>query len=914
MVLKRWMMGWAALLLTAAVAGMAPAMAKPAAEIDIPFTQFTLANGLRVVVHEDRKAPIVAVSVWYHVGSKDEPEGKTGFAHLFEHLMFNGSENYDGEYFAPLEEVGATSLNGTTWFDRTNYFQNVPTPALERVLWLESDRMGHLLGAVTQEKLDNQRGVVQNEKRQGDNQPYGLVEYHMLEGLFPPGHPYRHSTIGSMEDLNAATLDDVHDWFKRYYGPNNAVLVLAGDIDAETARPLVEKYFGDIPPGPPLARMTQWVPIRPANTTEAMTDRVPNARVYRSWTVPPRNHREAYLLHLAAKVLADGKTAPFYHDLVYDKRLATAVSVSVEPHQLASMFQIEIDVAPGVAPEDVIARLDALLADFLEQGPSADELARAAIGIEAGVVRGLEQVGGFGGKAVTLAEGALYADDPAFFKTALGWIREAKRRDVRDAARQWLRHGYHQITVRPHGDLAAAGAGADRSQIPAVTATPDLVFPAIERAQLSNGIPVVLARRDAVPVVEVAVQFNAGFAADHGGKLGTASLALAMLDEGTTSRNLQEISVEQQRLGAEIGAGSTLDTSQVMLSALKRNLKPSLALFADIVRNPAFEVSEQQRLQDLRLAQIAQEMARPVSLALRELPPLIYGEGHAYAMPFTGSGTPESVQAITHRDLVDFQARWLRPDNAEIFVVGDTSLDEIMPLLEANFGDWQAPAVPLGHKPMRDAALASQPRLVLIDRPGSPQSLILAAHLAPPTAADNNIAIEAMNDILGGQFTARVNMNLREDKGWAYGAFTYLQPARGQRPFLVYAPVETERTADSIAELIRELEAYKGDRPATEAELRRVIDNAVRGLPGRFETAGAVLQAFLTNARYDRPMDYYAGLTEAYRALDLDAVRAAADQVVQPNALTWLVIGDRAKIEQPLRDLGIAEVEIRSLD
>ena len=867
---------------------MAPAVAQPAADIDIPYTQFTLANGLRVVVHEDRKAPIVAVSVWYHVGSKDEPEGKTGFAHLFEHLMFNGSENYDGEYFAPLEEVGATSLNGTTWFDRTNYFQNVPTPALERVLWLESDRMGHLLGAVTQQKLDNQRGVVQNEKRQGDNQPYGLVEYHMLEGLFPPGHPYRHSTIGSMEDLNAATLDDVHDWFKRYYGPNNAVLVLAGDIDAATARPLVEKYFGDIPPGPPLARMTQWV--------------------------PPRNSRQTYLLYLAAQVLADGKTAPFYDDLVYDKRLATAVSVSVEPHQLASMFQIEVDVAPGVEPEKVIARVDALLAEFLEQGPSADELARAAIGIEAGLVRGLEQVGGFRGKAVTLAEGALYADDPAFFKTALGWIREAKRRDVRDAARQWLRHGYHQITVRPHGDLAAAGAGADRSQLPVVTATPDLKFPAIERDQLSNGMPVVLARRDAVPVVEVAVQFNAGFAADHGGKLGTASLALAMLDEGTTSRNVQEISVEQQSLGAEIGAGSTLDTSQVTLSALQRNLKPSLALFADIVRNPAFEVSEQQRLQDLRLAQIAQEMARPVSLALRELPPLIYGAGHAYAMPFTGSGTPDSVKAITHQDLVDFQARWLRPDNAEIFVVGDTSLDEIMPLLEASFGDWQAPAKPLGQKPMRDATMASQPRLVLIDRPDSSQSLILAAHLAPPTAADNNIAIEAMNDILGGQFTARVNMNLREDKGWAYGAFTYLQPARGQRPFLVYAPVETERTADSIAELIRELEAYKDDKPATEAELRRVVDNAVRGLPGRFETAGAVLQAFLTNARYDRPMDYYAGLTEAYRALDLDAVRAAADQVVQPNALTWLVIGDRAKIEQSLRDLGIAEVEIRSLD
>ncbi|MCA8894057.1 MAG: insulinase family protein, partial [Amphiplicatus sp.] len=376
--------------------------------------QFTLENGLRVVVHEDRKAPLVAVSVWYHVGSKDEPEGKTGFAHLFEHLMFNGSENYDGEWFLPFDEVGATDVNGNTWFDRTAYFETVPTTALDRALWLESDRMGHLLGAVTQEVLDNQRGVVQNEKRQGDNQPYGRSEYSVLAGLLPAGHPYSHSAIGSMDDLNAASLETVKEWFQTYYGASNAVLVLSGDIDANTAKPLVEKYFGDIPSGPPLTRAKANAPKLETNKFEIMYDRVPQPRVDRNWVAPPRTSRDAVMLELAAQVLGGGKTSRLFQRLVYNLELATSASASMQDQELMSFYSVTVDAKPEADLDRVKHEMGAVIDDFLLKGPTKAELDRAKTSLKADILRSLEKVGGFGGKAVTLAQGALYADDPGF--------------------------------------------------------------------------------------------------------------------------------------------------------------------------------------------------------------------------------------------------------------------------------------------------------------------------------------------------------------------------------------------------------------------------------------------------------------------------------------------------------------------
>jgi len=879
-------------------------------DINIPYDKFTLDNGLTVVVHEDRKAPIVAVSIWYHVGSKNEPAGKTGFAHLFEHLMFNGSEHYDGEYFEPFENVGATGMNGTTWFDRTNYFETVPTPALEMALWMESDRMGHLLGAVTQEKLDNQIGVVQNEKRQGDNRPYGKTEYRILEALFPPGHPYRHSTIGSMEDLSAASLETVQQWFKDYYGAANTVLVLAGDVDVAQARALTEKYFGDIDAGPPVTRMKAAIPTHLSDTHEVMYDRVPQARVFHNWVAPGRTTRAAAEMELVASILGSGKNSHLYQALIYDQQLAVDASSSLQGQELVSMFDIDVTLQPDASMDRVNAIIERELQNFIDAGPTPEELQRVQTRINARVVRGLEQIGGFGGKAVTLAQSELYADDPGFWKTRLEWINGATPESVKATAAEWLSRGRYKLEVYPFADFTTTESSVDRTAgLPPVGAMPDLVFPDIERAELENGLKVVLATRNAVPVVNISLQFDAGYAADSFGTLGAASFAMAMLDEGTATRDALQIAAEAESLGAFISTDSDLDTSMAYLSALKSQLQPSLDLFSEIVKEPAFPDEELVRLRKRWIAGIGQEKNEPVQLALRTLPLLMYGDDHAYGIPFTGSGTEASINALTRDELVSWHQTWIRPSNGTLFVVGDTTMEEILPLLNQYFGAWKENRMAVPEKNIAEVAMR-EGAVYLIDKPGAPQSLILAGHVAPATGVDNNIDILTMNDVIGGSFTARVNMNLREDKGWAYGAYTFMQDARGQRPWLAYAPVQTDRTADSIKELKREMDEFLNSSPARQDELDKSVRNNVNSLPGQFETAGAVLDALLSNDRFGRPDDYVSSLKSRYEAVDLAAVRAAAKQVIHPDNLIWLIVGDLEQIEQQIRDLGLGVVQI----
>ena len=900
----------ACLLALASYAHSALTLSSQIPSIDIAYDKFTLDNGLTVVVHEDRKAPIVAISIWYHVGSKNEPAGKTGFAHLFEHLMFNGSENYDGEYFEPFESVGATGMNGTTWFDRTNYFETVPTPALEMALWMESDRMGHLLGAVTQEKLDNQIGVVQNEKRQGDNQPYGKVEYRVLEALFPPGHPYRHSTIGSMEDLSAASLETVQQWFKDYYGAANTVLVLAGDIDVDRAKALTAKYFGDIDAGPPVTRMKAAVPTHLSDTHEVMYDRVPQARVFHNWVTPGRTTRAAAELELVSSVLGSGKNSRLYQALIYETQLAVGVSSSLQGQELASMFDIDVTLQPDAAMTAVNAIIEQELQAFLDTGPTAEEVQRAKTRINARVIRGLEQIGGFDGKAVTLAQSELYADDPGFWKTRLEWINAATPESLRATAATWLGRGRYRLEVYPFGDFATTSSSVDRSTgLPSVGAMPDLVFPAIERAELENGLKVVLAQRDAVPVVNIALQFDAGYATDSFGTLGSADFTMSMLDEGSATRDALEIASEAESLGAYISTNSDLDTSTASLSALKSQLEPSLDLFAEVLKEPAFPEEELTRLRKRWIAGIRQEKNQPVQLALRTLPLLMYGDDHAYGIPFTGSGTEESISSLTRDDLIAWHQTWIRPSNGTLFVVGDTTLDEVLPLLNEHFGAWQENRMAMPQKNIAEVAMRDG-GVYLIDKPGAPQSLILAGHVAPPTGVENNIDILTMNDVIGGSFTARINMNLREDKGWAYGAYTFMQDARGQRPWLAYAPVQTDKTADSIEELKREMDEFLSSAPATQEELDKSVRNNVNSLPGQFETADAVLDALLSNDRFRRPDDYASSLKNRYELVDLTGVRLAAGQVIHPESLIWLIVGDLEQIEQSIRDLGLGDVRI----
>ncbi len=887
----------------------------PADRIEIPYERFQLKNGLTVVVHEDHKAPVVAVSVWYHVGSKDERPGRTGFAHLFEHLMFQGSEHHKGEYFQPFELAGATDMNGTTWLDRTNYFETVPTTALDMALWMESDRMGHLLGAIGQAELDEQRGVVQNEKRQGENEPYGKVFERIQWASFPEGHPYRWETIGSMADLNAASLEDVKQWFRDYYGAANTTLVLAGDIDTRTAREKVERYFGDIPAGPPVSRRVEWIAARSESTRDTMQDRVAQTRLYRSWNVPSLRGAELTRLQLAAQVLGGGKTSRLYERLVYRDRSADDVSISVMPFELASLFVLQVDVKQGVDPAKVEAAIAEEWQRFLDKGPTADELERARISTRAAFLKALEKVGGFGGKAVILAQGQVYQDDPAAYQRDLAELDRATPSAVRAAAQRWVARGDYTLTVDPVPAYETAKTDVDRSQgVPKLESFPALSFPAIQRGKLKNGIEVVLAERHAMPVVQVQLMFDGGYAADQGRKLGTSSFTMSMLDEGTRHLDSLALARRQEELGASLRTGATLDANTVGLSALKSQLKPSLALLADVVRNPAFAAADFERVRGQWIAGIAQEKTEPQSLALRVLPPLVFGDSHAYAIPLTGSGTKASIESLTPDDLVRFQADVLRPDNVRILVAGDTTLAEAVAVLDEVFGDWNAPGTPLPARQVAGVPATGKPRVFLMDKPGAEQSMILAGKIAPSGRAANYLEIATMNGAFGGSFTSRVNLNLREEKHWSYGARSLLVNALGPRLFALWAPVQTDKTADSVKELLREAIEVNGKRPLSHEEIEKIKLNDVRKLPGKYETSAAVLSALADIVLYGRPDDYVQTLKQRVEAQTDEAVRAAAREVIQPEALTWVIVGDLAKIEAGVRALNLGDVKVIDAD
>ncbi|MEO8223602.1 MAG: pitrilysin family protein [Gammaproteobacteria bacterium] len=880
--------------------------------VDIPYTLRHLDNGLTVVVHEDHKAPIVAVNVWYHVGSKNEVRGRTGFAHLFEHLMFQGSENLKGEYLNTLQELGATDLNGTTFFDRTNYFQTVPKNALDTALWLESDRMGHFRNAITQPILDEQRGVVQNEKRQGDNQPYGKVFEELLKQVFPPEHPYSWETIGSMDDLNAASLEDVRHWFDTYYGPNNAVIVIAGDVGTEEAFTKAKKYFGDIPPGPPIARFEEWIPTHDTVRRWTMQDRVAQPRLYLAWPGPRWGTTDAARLTLAAEILAGDKNSRLYQRLVYKDQIASDVEFGSMALEIAGLTYVQVSAQPGVPLARIEAAVNEEFARFRKDGPTAKELTRVKTQDRAGFVRGLEKVGGFSGKSGVLAESTVYGGSPDAWKRSYEATQDATRADLQAVVGKWVTPAPFVMTVEPAEKLAADATGADRSQMPLPVGDVPVTFPPFARATLDNGLKLIVVERPELPVVGLRLVLDAGYAADQSARPGTASLTMAMLDEGTKTRDTLEISEQLALLGASLGASSTLDTSSVSLSALADKLEPSLEIFADVILNPEFPDKELVRLRKVFLAALSQEKTQPTSMALRVVPKLLYGPGHAYAQPLTGTGTEATLAALTREDLARFHATWFRPNHATLIAVGPVTVASLKPQLERLLRDWQPGEIPV----KQIATVTQEPRktLYLLDKPGADQSVIFAGQLIPPRATTDDAAIELMNDVLGGQFTSRLNMNLREAKHWSYGARSFAYDARGQRPLLAYAPVQSDKTAESVAEIRREFAEITGKRPATREEVALVKRTNTLSLPGQWETGSAILGSISQIVEYGLPDDYWNNYAATIRGVTPEQVNAAARDYLRPADLVLVVVGDRKVIEPGLAALGFDKIQLVNAD
>lgn len=905
--------------------------AQEKSQFALTYETFNLKNGLRVVVHTDTKAPVVSVAVWYHVGSKDETAGRWGFAHLFEHLMFYGSEHANGDYLPHLEGVGATDFNGETNNDFTMYYETVPKTALDLALFLESDRMGFLLPAVTQAKMDAQRGVVINEKRQRANEPYSVLFTYLDTYLFPKGHPYSWPTIGSVNDLNAASLEDVKTWFHRGYGPNNAVLVLTGDIDAKTAREKAELYFGALPPGPRFDQPVVEVPTLARSKRMTLTDSVPQTAVVEVWPVADEASDDYLRLELAGLILGGSDTSRLQKRLVHQDKLLDSVSAGLIEGQLASRFLIYGKLLPGSDKSQVEAVIKEETARFLKDGPTKEELAQAKMTIKSTIIKSLESVSG---QNQILMRCTLLAKDPGCLEKQMRVVEISTPKDVQMTAQKWLNLPSLTAVVEPgkkteiteaptkkaawpketpvDAGLHANGVDVDRSQLPKVDQLPEFALPQLQRATLANGLKIVLAERRQVPLVKMAMVFEgAGYSYDPLTERGLASVSMAMLDEGAGSFDALAFAARAESLGASVSGESFLDFSQVSLSVVRETLPEAFGLMCDMILRPRLSQSDFDRVKRQYLADIELAKANPARGGSRMLAGLIFGPSSPYGHPRGGGAVSKDVAALTISNISQFLKSHLGPNNATLVVTGDVSMDEITELAKQQFGDWQPikPAKPL--QPTQGPVLLSL-RVFLVDDPGATQANIFAAVRVPQSKNPQSFAFEVANEVLGGSFASRLNMDLREDKHWSYGVSSLISQAKYERLWIALAPVQVDKTAQALIEMNKHISEFsRGLQPASDAELARAKQVLTLTLPGDFETLSALLSSLVSNVAFDRPDDYELLRKRAIEKMDLPQVGKAA-LWMSPQTMTWLIVGDLSKIKGPIEKLKLGPVQVIS--
>jgi zinc protease len=873
-----------------------------ATQVDIPYETFTLDNGLTVLVHSDHSTPTVFVGMWYAVGSKDEPEGKTGFAHLYEHLMFQGTENREGEFFSPFTDAGATGMNGTTSEDRTNYYATVPSGALDMALWMESDRMSHLLGAVTQEALDEQRAVVQNEKRQGETRPYAKMGDKLREGIYPVGHPYRHSIIGSMEDLDAASLDDVHEWFRKYYGASNVVLVLAGDVSVEDAKTKVRHYFGDAPAGVPLSYPKKWVPYLVDNREEVMYDRVGQTRIMRVWALPGLNDKDTSLMYLVNDSLAGNKNSPLRKKLVDELQLATNVTGSAYGRVMSGEYSLTINLRPGVEPEKVMSIVDETIAEYLRTGPDEQQVENAKLRVNMFMLGALETGASIGR---LLAEGYLYSDDPLFINKELEWLNAANVEDLRQVAERWLTRGYYQLTVLPFPEYTGSGAKVDRSSIPEVSAKSTINFPDIETATLRNGMKLVVATRGSIPLIDVAIEIDTGGIAAPTDAPGISTFVFGLMDKGTNEYDANELAAARDKIGMSGQFRDGTERSSYAYRILRTHLDSSLSLAANMLQNPAFPDDELSKFK-ARVAAYLANLEKAPSRAARSLfDRAVYGAD----TPMGAVWTPELLEQVDRAKLESFHGTEITPDKITIYMIGDIRIEEASKTVDAAFGRWKVK----GDGVRKTVGNADEPRarVILVDYPGAESSTIVAGHAIAPYDADSWTEMSIMNRVIGGSFESRLNMNLREDKGWSYGYSSRVNSnTSGDMTITSSGQVQTDKTAESMQEVMREFSEFVSTRPATAEEVERAKLNRTRSLPGSFSTNRGFLSSIVRSDSYGLPFDYAETAADRIGAVTPDGVAARARNLIDPGKLTWLVTGDLEKIEESVRALNYGDVEV----
>jgi zinc protease len=882
----------------------------------IEFEKYTLLNGLQVILHVDRKLPMVHVNNWYHVGSKNERVGRTGFAHLFEHMMFEGSKDANSKYFGFIEKAGANlfegGVNGTTNEDRTNYFETVPSGSLEYVLWLESDRLATLTDVLTKEKLDNERDIVKNERRQGlENRPYGRAFMLITENVYPNGHPYAHTVIGSHEDLTAASVDDVKNFFQMYYTPNNLSIAITGDFDVAEAKRLIEKYYGSIPPGPALDRPKHWVAGLNGEKIIEVKDHVPQERTYFAWPSPAFFDPDDGTLDLVSLILTDGLSSRLNKALVYDQQICSDVNSFQNSGEIAGSFVVWVTARPGASLPQAEQITTAEIARLAKEGPTAAELSRAKAKWEFQYVTGLERIGGFGGKADQLNTYNVFLGDPDKFAADVERHRAVTAEGVRQATAKWLDTS-NRVVVRFHPEAFQEDTKVtvDRGKPPELGADRPFLAPEVKSTKLENGLEVLVVERKDLPKVAVRLVTRAGSIGDPSGKEGLASLELEVMKRGTTTKKALEIDDALGDLGTSLGGATDSESATLNFEVLKRNLGPALAVLGDVVRNPSFPSEELERERKLRLAELAQSENNPNAISSRLSPMLAYGRNHPYGRPATGY--PSTVEKLTKEDMAQFHATYWKPGGAALIFAGDITSAEATDLAKTSFGAWKGGAPPATTIPPPQPA--GPGKVYMVNRSDAAQTVVAEILPGPARTSPDYYTLSLANTVWGGAAGARLGMNIREEKGYSYGVFSFPAPQSKYGMWRAAGGVQTNKTKESVVEFEKELKFVAGEKPITEKELTDAKQNRVRGYAQQFESMDRVTEQIASLWVYRLPMTELQREPDEMRKATLQSVNATAEKYAKPSEATLLLVGDLSRIESGVRELNLGEVMLLDVE
>ncbi len=900
---------------------------------ELKYETYTLPNGLQVITHEDHRLPLVAVDLWYHVGPLNERPGRTGFAHLFEHMMFEGSEHVgEKAHIKDVQAAGATDVNGTTDFDRTNYFETVPSNQLDLALWLESDRMGFLMEGLNRNLLTNQRDVVRNERRQGEGQPYNLAEEEQYHLLFPKEHPYYASVIGSHADIESARVADVRDFHQQFYTPNNASIAIAGDFDPRVLKEQLTKYFGPIPKGPAVPPVNVTTPPITSQRRSTVTDTVQLSQIRIAWLTPAAYTPGSYDVSDAIFALGGAKASRLDQALVYNSQVAQSVSCSNNALKLTGVAECTVTAKPGVKLEDLEATVWNEIGKLQTPGPTAAEIEAAKAGNITRKIVGLQRLGGFGGVADTLDQYNQYTGDPGFLPRDVAMAEAVTPDSARAAAAKYLTKDAAVVVYTVPGkkvvnDVPRSPADTDaavtitnpytpafeasqdwRKTMPQPGPVPQVHLPVPATFTLENGLKVLVVENHALPVLSAAMVVRAGSDSNPAGKGGLATLTTELMGDGTESRSLQKLAEEQEMLGTQISPAASMDGSTTSITVLTNNASGGLNLLSDVLEHPAFRTDDLERRRKQRLVRIGQETDNVQQIAFRVGPKLVFGD-QPYGAAATG--TTESIRSLQAADVAAFYKRHYGPQDAALVLAGDVTQAQARQLAVKYFGSWSGTASTAVTLPPAPAAQST--RIVIVDKPGAPQTALFAFGLGVPANSPETPVIRIANYTLGGSFASRINMNLREQHGYTYGAQSSYQGFRAGGEFFAGGLVRTDITASAAKELMSEIRNFPSHPPTAE-ELSAAKTASIQSLPGTFETTGATAGAVGSLFLYNRPLDYYAALPAMYSAVTSDDVARITKADLHPDQLVIVAAGDRSKIEPGLKDAGLGPVEVRDIN